>query len=258
MEIGTDDLRFTREEATGLLREVLGEALSVEETASLNARTEGWPVGLKMAALSMRGRKDIPNIIAAFTGSHRYVADYLIEEVLRWQPEEVRVFLLKTSVLERLTALLCDRLTGDTTSQTLLERLEQGNLFLVPLDDSRCWYRYHHLFAEQLRHQLERVAGSEGVAYLHLEASRWFEGTGFPDDAIQHALAARDWARALELIGNVAEGRMKRGENQTLLNWFQRVPDEALRSGPQTLPSIRSRPARRKSAGRRRPSPELS
>jgi LuxR family maltose regulon positive regulatory protein len=230
VEIGADDLRFTGEEAAGLLREVLGETLSLEQIASLNARTEGWPVGLKMAALSMRGQKNVPRLIAAFAGSHRYVGDYLIEEVLRWQPDEVRAFLLNTSVLERLTAPLCDTITEGTGSQTLLEEIEQANLFLVQLDESRRWYRYHHLFAEHLRHRLERASGLDNVTRLHRRASQWYEDHGFPDDAIHHALAARDWERVVGLIGSVAEGRMKQGEMTTVLGWLQSVPDEMLRA----------------------------
>jgi LuxR family transcriptional regulator, maltose regulon positive regulatory protein len=233
VEMGSDDLRFTDEEAARLLREILGTPLSAELIAALNTHTEGWVVGLKMAALSMRGEKDIQSFIVGFTGSHRYVMDYLVEEVLKRQTEEVRDFLLQTSVLERMTAPLCDFLTGGNRGREMLMELDRANLFLVPLDSSRQWYRYHHLFAELLRHQLEMHYGTEMVTRPHQRASEWYEENKLPDDAIYHALAARDWNRGMKLIGAESESRLKRGEWNTLLTWFQAIPDEILRSRPR-------------------------
>jgi LuxR family maltose regulon positive regulatory protein len=233
VELGADDLRFTDEEAARLLQEMLGTPLSPEQTATLNAHTEGWVVGLKMAALSMRGEKDIGSFIAGFTGSQRYVMDYLVEEVLKRQTEEVRDFLLKTSVLERMTASLCDFLNGSSRGRDILIELDRANLFLVPLDGSRQWYRYHHLFAELLRHQLEMHLGAEEVTRLHLRASEWYEDNKLPDDAIRHALAGRDWARAMRLIYSVSEAHIKRGEWNTLLIWSRLIPEEILRSDPR-------------------------
>jgi LuxR family transcriptional regulator, maltose regulon positive regulatory protein len=233
VEIGADDLRFTDEEAARLLREILGTPLSAEQTAALNAHTEGWVVGLKMAALSMRGEKDIQSFIAGFTGSHRYVMDYLVEEVLKRQTEEVRDFLLQTSVLGRMTAPLCDFLTGGNRGRDMLMELDRANLFLVPLDDTRQWYRYHHLFAELLRHQLEMHYGTDMVTRPHKRASEWYEENKLPDDAIYHAMAARDWDKGMKLIGAESESRLKRGEWNTLLKWFQAIPDEILRSRPR-------------------------
>jgi len=233
LEIGADDLRFTLDEAASLLKELEGPELSAEDVSALNARTEGWAVGLKMAALSLRRQQDIPGFIAAFTGSQRYIMDYLIEEVLQQQPKEVQDFLLKTSVLGRLTASLCDALTGRTDSHDMLLNLEHANLFIVPLDESREWYRYEHLFAELLCHQLEIASGTRAVAGLHQQASQWYQDNGFLDDAINHALAARDWEKAVSLLSEVSELQKKTGEMSTLLNWLQVVPKEALLTRPQ-------------------------
>jgi LuxR family transcriptional regulator, maltose regulon positive regulatory protein len=233
VEMGAEDLRFTDEEAAILLREMVGTPLSAEQIAALNTHTEGWVVGLKMAAISMRGEKDIQSFIAGFTGSHRYVMDYLVEEVLKRQTEEVRDFLLQTSVLGRMTAPLCDFLTGGNRGRDMLMELDRANLFLVPLDSSKQWYRYHHLFGELLRHQLEMHYGTEMVTRPHQRASKWYEENKLPDDAIYHALAARDWDRGMKLIGAESESRLKQGEWNTLLGWFQAIPDEILRARPR-------------------------
>lgn len=229
LEIRTDDLRFTQDDAASLLKELKTPGLSARDVTALNERTEGWVVGLKMAALSMRGQKDIPGFIAAFSGSQRYVMDYLMEEVLRKQSQELRDFLLKTSVLERLTAPLCDALTGRIDSKDILLNLERGHLFIVPLDESRQWYRYEHLFADLLRHQCETVYGTEQVAAFHRQASQWYEDNNLPDEAIHHAREAKDWQRAMRLIYAHGEARRKRGEFNTLLGWFQAIPHEILR-----------------------------
>lgn len=146
--------------------------------------------------------------------------DYLIDEVLKQQSEDIQDFLLQTSVLERLTAPLCDSVTGRSDSQDMLSKLERANLFIVPLDESRHWYRYHHLFAELLRHRLEMVPGTKEVPLLHQRASRWYADNNFPDDAIHHALAARDWERAMRLIYDQSEARFYRVELNTLLRWL--------------------------------------
>jgi len=226
LEIEADDLRFTEQEAAGLFK-----GLAAEDIGALNERTEGWVTGLRMAALSLGQRKDVKSFIDRFTGSQRYVTDYLVEEVLKNQSDEIRGFLLKTSVLERLSAPLCDVLTGHGNGQEMLEKLEsflEG--FLVPLDESREWYRYHHLFAELLRHQLELKSGSEEVTALHQRASQWYEDNQFPDDAIHLALVAKDWERAVRLISGVAEVRIQHGEMITLLGWLQSMPEEVLRT----------------------------
>jgi LuxR family transcriptional regulator, maltose regulon positive regulatory protein len=230
LEIDADDLRFTLDEAVSLLKEMKGPELSPEDVGALNARTEGWAVGLKMAALSLRRQRDVSGFIAAFTGSQRYIMDYLIEEVLRQQPGEVQDFLLQTSVLERLTAPLCDAVTGRTDSRAMLINLERANLFIVPLDESREWYRYEHLFTELLRHQLEISSGTKEVSGWHQRASRWYRDNGLPADAIQHCLTAQDWERAMDLIYEESERRKKTGEMVTLLNWLKQLPLEILRT----------------------------
>jgi LuxR family transcriptional regulator, maltose regulon positive regulatory protein len=230
LEIRVDDLRFTLEETATFLKDIQNLEMTPEEINTLNVRTEGWVVGLTMAALSMHGEKDMPGFVAGFTGSQRYVVDYLIEEVLKKQSDEVRDFLLKTSVLERLTGPLCDTLTGRDNGREIILKLENENLFITPLDMIREWYRYHQLFAELLRHQLGVTWGEEVVTALHLKASLWYEDHGFSDDAIHHALAARDWESAMRLIYAQSQVRMQRGEWNTLLNWLRLIPDDSLRT----------------------------
>ncbi len=232
LEIGADELRFTLDEAAGLLSVLRGTQLSAEDVNALNLRTEGWAVGLKMAALSMGRPEDISEFIDGFAGSQRYVIDFPVEEVLQQQSGDVVDFLLKTSVLEKLTAPLCDAVTGRTDSQALLPTLERANLFLVPLDESREWYRYEHLFAELLRHQAERANGHEAISELHRRASRWFERSGFLNEAIDHSLAARDWEAAASLILDVSERQKQTGEMVTLLGWLHAVPEDVLFANP--------------------------
>jgi LuxR family maltose regulon positive regulatory protein len=232
VEIRADDLRFTREEATVFLNSIMGLALKEEEVSSLDTRTEGWITGLHMAALSMQGRKDTADFIKDFTGSHRFILDYLIEEVLKLQPVDVQDFLIKTSVLDRLSASLCDSVTGRDDSGDILLDLERTNLFIIPLDESRKWYRYEHLFTDLLRHRLGNIH-EMNQAELHGKASRWYESNEFIADAIHHALEAQDWERSATLIEKIAEDLLKRGEVMTLMGWFRALPDEALRSHPQ-------------------------
>ena len=233
LEIRTDDLRFNLDDATSLLREMKTVELSAEDVTALNERTEGWAVGLKMAALSLRQQEDIPGFLASFTGSQRYVMDYLMEEVLQKQTEEIRDFLLKTSVLNRLTAPLCDAVTGRKNGDEILLLLERAHLFIVPMDESRQWYRYEHLFAELLRHQLELVSGAKRVVELHRRASQWYEDNSYPYEAIHHALAAQDWEGAARIIDDVGLKKSRRGEYATLLNWFQALPEEVFLSHSQ-------------------------
>ena len=230
LEIRTDDLRFTLDDAASLFKELKTPTLAIEDIITLNDHTEGWVVGLKMAALSMRGQKDIPGFIASFTGNQRYVMDYLMEEVLQKQTQEVRDFLLKTSVLERLSGPLCDAVTGRKDGKDILLNLEHAHLFIVPLDESRRWYRYEHLFTDLLKHQCETVYGKEKVSELHRQASQWYEDNSLPDEAIHHALEAKDWQRAMRLIYARCEILRKRAEFNTLLGWLKTIPDELLRT----------------------------
>jgi LuxR family maltose regulon positive regulatory protein len=231
LEIGADDLRFTVEDAVLLLSEMKIPDLSDEEVNALNERTEGWVAGLKMAALSMSDREDIPTFITDFTGSHRYVMDYLMEEVLHKQSDKIRDFLLKTSVLERLCGPLCDAVTSSKGSQDILGQLERGHLFIVALDKARKWYRYEHLFSDILRHQLEATHSTGDINELHRRAGRWYEDNHFRDEAIRHSLTAEDWGTAATLIKTAR--KFESGDCFILLNWLQRLPITLLESDMQ-------------------------
>jgi LuxR family transcriptional regulator, maltose regulon positive regulatory protein len=242
-EIRAADLRFTSEETAAFLTCALGLELSAQNIATLEARTEGWIAGLQLAALSMQEHKDIPGFLKAFTGSHRYIIDYLVEEVLARQPKLVQTFLLQTAILERLQGPLCEAVVGvmggtgepfgeacgETGGQAMLEQLEQANLFLTPLDDSRLWYRYHQLFAEALRHRLQRTHPAL-IPELHRRASAWYEQQGLTRDAIYHALAATDFVQAAHLIEQTFNALVRRGEIATLQRWAAALPDELVRS----------------------------
>ncbi len=232
MEIRQADLKFTEEETADFLRRVMRLELSAADVAALQRRTEGWIAGLQLAALSMRGRDDVHQLVQSFAGSHRYILDYLIEEVVQRRPADVQDFLLKTSILDRFTAPLCNAVTERDDSRDVLLALEQGNLFTVPLDELRQWYRYHRLFADLLRHRLDTVCGSKHVALLHAKASQWYETNGFPAEAVHHALTGCNWDRAATLILNFGESMLKGGEVTTLLAWLQALPDEEVRARP--------------------------
>ena len=205
-ELRAADLRFTPAEAADFLNQVMGLNLSAEDIAALETRTEGWIAGLQLAALSMQGHQDTTSFIKSFTGSHHFVLDYLVEEVLQQQSESVQTFLLRTSILDRLCGPLCDAVLLDppASGQETLEYLEHANLFIVPLDNERRWYRYHHLFAELLRQRLHQSASSgneeAGVAEYHIRASQWYEDNDLMLEAFHHAAAANDIERAERLM----------------------------------------------------------
>jgi LuxR family transcriptional regulator, maltose regulon positive regulatory protein len=230
-ELRVADLRFTRSEAAEFLNQVMGLNLSADYIAALEDRTEGWIAGLQLAALSMQGEQDIPGFIQAFAGDHRYIVDYLVEEVLERQPASVRNFLLQTSILDRLSGPLCDAVTGQQDSNARLLALERGNFFVVPLDDKRQRYRYHHLFAEVLSAHL-RAEQPDQVSPLHRRASAWYEQHGSAADAIRHALAAEDFARAAGLVELAVPAMRRSRQEATLLGWLKALPDEVLRSRP--------------------------
>jgi LuxR family transcriptional regulator, maltose regulon positive regulatory protein len=230
-ELRAADLHFTPGEAATFLHRVMGLELSAEEVAELETRTEGWIAGLQMAALAMRDRADVPGFIEAFTGSHRHILDYLVEEVLDQQSEGTRTFLLETSVLGRMCGPLCDVVTGRPDGQAMLERLEHANLFVVPLDDERRWYRYHHLFADVLHARL-REAGVERPSELHRRASAWFELQDLAQEAIEHTLAAADWQRATRLLVQFVPPFVFRGQLHTAHAWLNALPDEVVRANP--------------------------
>jgi LuxR family maltose regulon positive regulatory protein len=194
-ELRAAELRFTPDEAAAFLNEVMGLDLSADEVAALEARTEGWIAGLQLAALSMQGREDVAGFIRAFAGDDRYIVDYLVEEVLQRQPDDLKTFLLQTSILDRLSGPLGDAVTGRQDSKRVLDALERGNLFIVPLDDKRHWFRYHQLFADVLRAHANEESPDE-LPVLHQRASEWYERNGLQPDAVRHAFAAQDFPRA--------------------------------------------------------------
>jgi LuxR family maltose regulon positive regulatory protein len=228
LEIRQDDLRFSEEECFQFLNDHLKFNLSREDVAALRRRTEGWAAGIQLAALAMRGLSDLHAFVQSFSGSNRFILDYLLDEVLNRQPEAIQHFLLKTSILERLSGPLCDAVSGQTNSAQLLQALEAANLFIVPLDQTRTWYRYHRLFAELLQFRLRHLAGVAPQS-LHRAASDWYEGNSYPEDAVYHSLMAEDWSSAIQRINLHSELILKRGEIATLLGWCQRIPVDVWR-----------------------------
>jgi LuxR family maltose regulon positive regulatory protein len=241
IEVYESDLRFTYDEAAQFLNQVMGLRLSAEDIAALESRTEGWIAGLQMAAISMRDRNDISGFVHTFAGSHRYILDYLGEEVLRQQSVAVQDFLLETAILDRLCGELCDAVLKASDSeedrslvdsQSLLEYLDRSNLFVVSLDDERCWYRYHHLFADLLRQHLHREK-PQLVSELHRRASEWYEQHGPIAQAVEHALAAKDFDRSASLIEQTGWATFTRGEMRTILEWIATLRDDFVRSRPR-------------------------
>jgi LuxR family maltose regulon positive regulatory protein len=239
-ELRGADLRFTPDETATFLNQAMGLGLSADNIDALEARTEGWIAGLQLAAVALqslapgrdRSLQESSEFVRAFTGSQRYVLDYLTDEVLRRQPEEIRTFLLETSVLNRLSGPLCDAITGRQDSDIVLRKLEQANLFLVPLDAHREWYRYHRLFSDFLRSRLRHELPGR-VADLHCWAADWHEAQGFIPEAIDHALAAQDFERAAQLISGEAERTLMRSEMVTFMGWAEALPPEMLKAMPR-------------------------
>jgi LuxR family transcriptional regulator, maltose regulon positive regulatory protein len=230
-ELRASDLRFTPAEAAVFLNDAMGLELSADEVETLDTRTEGWIAGLQLAALSMHGHEDAPGFVQAFAGDDRYIVDYLVEEVLGRQPGHLRDFLLQTSILDRLSGDLCDAVTGRDDSRSILERLERGNLFVVPLDARRQWYRYHHLFADVLAaHLVDEQPG--WIPMLHRRASIWHEHNGDLPTAIHHAFAAKDYSRAADLVERSVPVMGRRRQEMTLLGWMRALPDDVVRVRP--------------------------
>jgi len=226
-EIRADQLRFTRDEITAFLNDVMELMLSADDLSAIEKRTEGWIAGLQLAALSMQSSKDIHGFVSAFTGSHHYVMDYLVEEVLKSQPEKLGFFLLQTSVLDKMCGPLCEsvfdvRPNEPVDGQAMLESLERMNLFVIPLDDERRWYRYHHLFADVLRKRLEQHY-PDALPRLHARASRWFEQNGLLPEAIRHSISGGDQERVIQLIEQNTPQLIMGGELNTLSNWIKAV-----------------------------------
>jgi LuxR family maltose regulon positive regulatory protein len=234
VELRTADLRFTDLEAAQFLNDVMGLGLDAGSVAVLKERTEGWIAGLQMASiavqshLSMRGREDVDSLIRAFAGTHRFIMDYLLEEVLVREPEEVQTFLLQTAILTQLTGPLVDAVTGASGGQEMLERLERRNLFVVPLDNDRRWYRYHHLFADLLQARLYQ-SGPDRVAQLLSRAAEWCEGNGQVAEAVGYALAAKDYGRAAGLVERHWGQATSHGEIETVWSWLDALPGDTVR-----------------------------
>ena len=230
-ELRAIDLRFTSAEAAQFLNQVMGLTLSASEIATLEDRTEGWIAGLQLAAVSLQGPNISADLIESFSGSHRFVLDYLIEEVLDQQSESVQTFLLNTAVLDRITGSLCDALTGQENGQATLEMIERNNLFIIPLDEERRWYRYHHLFADLLRRRLHQTQRNR-VSILHQRAAEWYKQNGFPDQAIEHTLSAENFDRAAQLIAKNIDAFWAQGEHRKVQRWLDKLPETTLFSIP--------------------------
>ena len=237
-ELRAIDLRFSSTEVAEFLNQMMGLNLSADDIAALEARTEGWIAGLQLlpacSPFPCQGTKMPPAFIKSFTGSHRFVLDYLIEEVLEQQSEDVQSFLLQTAVLKRLTGSLCNALTGQDNGQETLEMLEHANLFIVPLDEERRWYRYHHLFADLLRQRL-RQTHLEQIPTLHRQASAWHEQNAFIDEAIEHSLRADDFEQAAYLIEEHIDALWGEGEHRKMRRWLDELPEDMLFSRASPL-----------------------
>ena len=231
VELRASDLRFTAEEAAAYLRDSMGLVLDERAIAALDSRTEGWVAALQLAALSMQGRQDLSGFVAEFTGDDRYIVDYLAEEVLQRLPGDLRSFLLRTSILTRFNGALCDAVTQQPGGRAALESLDRQNLFVVPLDDSRRWYRYHHLFADVLRARLLDEE-PDAVSGLHLRASEWHESSGDLAEAVHHAVAGQQWLRAADLIQRAVPELRRERREATLRHWLDALPEQLVLERP--------------------------
>lgn len=230
-ELRSSDLRFTPDEAVEFLNSVMDLKLTPQDVRALETRTEGWITGLQLAALSMQGQNDVQGFITAFTGDNRYIVDYLVDEVLRHQPQHIRDFLLQTSILDRLSESLCSAVTHQQEAGTLLQAMERDNLFVIPLDDKRIWFRYHHLFADVLHAHLMHEQ-PQLLAELHRRASDWYEQNNWTSDAIRHALAAHDYERAVDLVEMAWPPMFKGFHPATWLGWVKALPEGLIQSRP--------------------------
>jgi LuxR family maltose regulon positive regulatory protein len=232
-ELRTEDLRFTTDEVAEFLQRVMGLVLSVKDVTALETRTEGWIAGLQLAALSIQDKDNASKFITVFTGDDRYIVDYLVDEVLAQRPQGMQDFLLRTSILDRMSGSLCNAVTGQDDGQEQLERLEQANLFIVPLDHKRLWYRYHHLFTDVLRRRLAETVNTQEIIVLHQRASRWYEENEFIVEAVEHALAAEDFENVIRLIEIGSMEILTRGQQSLLLKWQNELPRNLVACHPR-------------------------
>jgi LuxR family maltose regulon positive regulatory protein len=233
-EIRSDDLRFSTEEAALFINKGMGLNISTEDISTLESRTEGWIAGLQLAAISLQrlnNQNEITRFVENFSSSHRYILDYLTDEVLQHRPEGTRDFLLQTSILKRLNAPLCQTVTRMKNSKEILEILDAANLFLIPLDNERCWYRYHHLFNDLLKKRLGLIQ-PEFVTELHLRAARWYKQNGWISEALDHFLAAKDHSSAADLVEQNARALLERSELATFKTWVDALPETQVNSRP--------------------------
>ncbi|MFO7622923.1 MAG: LuxR C-terminal-related transcriptional regulator [Anaerolineales bacterium] len=230
-EMRTQHLRFNLEETAIFLNETMGLGLSRQNVEQLEARIEGWAAGLQMAALSLKDREDVPGFIQVFTGSHRFVFDYLVDEVFRGLSTEIQDFLLTTSILDRMCAQLCDHIRGASDSQDILEQLEQMNLFVIPLDGHRCWYRYHHLFAELIQ-QISRQKFSRQMPELHRKAREWYQQNGLVSEAIHHGVAEGNFEQVADLIEKDFIATLEKRDRIALIRWLETLPAGVIQSRP--------------------------
>lgn len=233
-EIRSEDLRFTTEEAGRFLNQIMELGLAFADTAILNEKTEGWIAGLQLAAISLKKHPDKHHFISAFAGDDRYIADYLLDEALSRQPPHIQTFLLQTSILDRLNPSLCAAITNQIDSQSILLEIEQANLFLVPLDNQRNWYRYHHLFADLLKVRLRQTQVGD-VLDLHMQASLWYEQHDLLPDAIIHALAANQVGRIVQLTEEMAVDKLESVELKALMTWLDGLQQDTFRQHPWLL-----------------------
>ena len=231
VEVRAADLRFTSQEAADYLQGPMGLSLTEQDVAALDGRTEGWAAALQLAALSMQGRRDVSGFLAGFSGDDRFVVDYLAEEVLQRLPEHVRRFLLRTSVLSRMNGALCDAVTAEDGGRAALEALDRQNMFVVPLDDQRRWYRYHHLFADVLRARLLDEE-PELVPPLHLRASEWYAAQGDLVEAVHHAVTGEHWERAADLVERAVPALRRDRREATMRRWLEALPEHLVRARP--------------------------
>lgn len=235
IEIRMQDMRFTTDEAASFLNQLMGLDLTPQDIAVIENRTEGWIAGLQLAALSMQGRRDPAKFIQDFAGSHVYIAEYLIEEVLNRQPQTIQTFLLKTSILDNLTAELCEAVAECRNGQEILAGLNRSNIFVIPLDDEGRWFRYHHLFKDLLQARLRYSCSTEQVADLHSTCAEWYQQHGFLNEAVDHLLKAKDFDRAAQIIGQTAYHLITSGELATVLKWTEMLPGELVWRYPMII-----------------------